>query len=151
MNSESVTSNLSQAQLEALKNGGRLDTWEKDGKKYQMVIVEIPNPISNHQNKKKPKRGIEFYQPPKIVAGALIRANYMPAFALAVAIYETWYKDYKKRNPVTLTSARLAEFRISKDQKLKGLKILEQSGLFLVKRFKGRNPLVTMPWLPTKD
>ena len=145
MNSNLETLNLTPEQLEALKNGGKLEMW--DG--IPMVIEKIqPAKLpSSH----KPKCGIEFYQFPKAVVDAVIRANYMPAFTLAVASYETWYKDYKKRNPVTLTSARLAEFRISKDQKLKGLKILEQSGLFLVKRFKGRNPLVTMPWLPTKD
>jgi hypothetical protein len=151
MNSESVTSNLSQAQLEALKNGGRLDTWEKDGKKYQMVIVEIPNRISNHQNKKKPKSGIEFYQLPKAVVDALIRVNYAPVWPLAAAVYKRWYDDFKKRNPVKLTSALLAEFEISKDQKSKGLKLLEETDWFIVKRFRGHNPLVTMKWILIKD
>ena len=85
---------------------------------------------------RKSKKGIEFYQFPKAVVDALIRANYAPAWALAAAVYKGWYKDFKKRNPVKLTSALLAEFRISKDQKSQAPKVLEQSDLFLVERFR---------------
>jgi hypothetical protein len=100
---------------------------------------------------RKSKRGIEFYPFPKAVVDALIRVNYAPAWALAAAVYKGWYEDFKKRNPVKLTSALLAEFRISKNQKSKGLKFLEQSDLFLVERFHGHNPLVTMKWILIKD
>jgi hypothetical protein len=100
---------------------------------------------------RKSKKEIQFYQFPKTVVDALIQANYAPAWALAAAIYKGWYKDFKKRNPVKLTSALLAEFRISKNQKSKGLKFLEQSDLFLVERFRGHNPLVTMKWILIKD
>jgi hypothetical protein len=100
---------------------------------------------------RKSKKEIQFYQFPKAVVDALIRMNYAPAWALAAAVYKGWYDDFKKRNPVKLTSARLTEFRVSKDQKSKGLKFLEQSELFLVKRFRGHNPLVTMKWILIKD
>jgi hypothetical protein len=145
MNSNLETLNLTPAQLEALKNGGRLDMWGET----PMVIVEIPpraKPVSN-----KSKKEIQYYQFPKAVVDALIQANYAPAWALAAAIYKGWYKDFKKHNPVKLTSALLAEFRISKNQKSKGLKFLEQSDLFLVERFRGHNPLVTMKWILIKD
>ncbi len=99
----------------------------------------------------KPQKGIQFYQFPKAVVDALIQVNYAPTWALAAAIYKGWYEDFKKRNPVKLTSALLAEFRVSKRQKSKGLKLLEQSALFLVERFPGRNPVVTMTWIPIKD
>ena len=143
MNSNLKTLNLTPAQLEALKNGGRLEMW--DG---IPMVIEPPaaKPIPQ-----KSKKEIEFYQFPKAVVDALIQANYAPAWALAAAIYKGWYKDFKKRNPVKLTSALLAEFRISKNQKSKGLKFLEQSDLFLVERFRGRNPSVTMKWILIKD
>ena len=143
MNSNLETLNLTPAQLEALKNGGRLEMW--DG---IPMVIEPPaaKPIPQ-----KSKKEIEFYQFPKAVVDALIQANYAPAWALAAAIYKGWYKDFKKRNPVKLTSALLAEFRISKNQKAKGLKFLEQSDLFLVERFRGHNPLVTMKWILIKD
>jgi hypothetical protein len=100
---------------------------------------------------RKPKRDIEFYKFPKAVMDALIRANYMPALALAAAVYKGWYDDFKKRNPVKLTSALLAEFRISRGQKERGLKVLELSDLFLVERSPRRNPQVMMKWILPKD
>jgi hypothetical protein len=143
MNSNLETLNLTPAQLEALKNGGRLEMW--DG------IAMVIEPLAAKPIPQKSKKEIEFYQFPKAVVDALIQANYAPAWALAAAIYKGWYKDFKKRNPVKLTSALLAEFRISKNQKAKGLKFLEQSDLFLVERFRGHNPLVTMKWILIKD
>jgi hypothetical protein len=100
---------------------------------------------------RKSKKEIQYYQFPKAVVDALIQANYAPAWALAAAIYKGWYKDFKKHNPVKLTSALLAEFRVSKDQKSRGLKVLERSGLFIVERFPRHNPLVTMKWESIKD
>jgi hypothetical protein len=100
---------------------------------------------------RKPKRGIEFYQFPKAVLVAIRRANYMPALALAMAIYEGWFLDFKKRNPIKLTTALLAEFGVSRDQKWRALRILERSGEFLVERFPRRNPLVMMKWKLPKD
>jgi len=145
MNSNLETLNLTPEQLEALKNGGKLKMW--DG--IPMVIEK--NQPAKLPSSHKPKCGIEFYQFPKAVVDALIQVNYAPAWALTAAIYKGWYEDFKKRNPVKLTSALLAEFRVSKKQKSKGLKVLEQSDLFLVERFPGRNPLVTMKWILTKD
>jgi hypothetical protein len=143
MNSNLETLNLTPAQLEALKNGGRLEMW--DG---VPMVIEQPaaKPIPQ-----KSKKEIEFYQFPKAVVDALIRMNYTPAWALAAAVYKGWYDDFKKHNPVKLTSALLAEFRVSKDQKSKGLKLLEQSDQFLVERCRGHNPLVTMKWKLIKD
>ena len=143
MNSNLETLNLTPAQLEALKNGGRLEMW--DG---IPMVIEPPaaKPIPQ-----KSKKEIEFYQFPKAVVDALIQANYAPAWALAAAIHKGRYEDFKKRNPVKLTSALLAEFRVSKKQKSKGLRLLEQTDLFLVERFPGRNPLVTMKWILIKD
>ena len=68
---------------------------------------------------RKSKKEIEYYQFPKAVVDALIRANYAPAWALAAAVYKGWYEDFKKRNPVKLTSALLAEFRDFKKPKVK--------------------------------
>src|SRR5215471_13536607 len=100
---------------------------------------------------RKSKRGINFYPFPKAVVDVLIRANYAPAWSVVAAGYKGWYADFKKRNPVKLTSALLAEFRVSRGQKLRSLRFLEQSDLFLVERFPRRNPMVTMRWIPIKD
>jgi hypothetical protein len=99
----------------------------------------------------KQKRGIQFYKFPKEVVDVLVRANYAPAWTLTAAIFKGCYDDFKHRNPVKLTSALLKDFRISKKQKYKALKLLEQSGQFLVERRLRHNPLVMMKWIPPKD
>ena len=93
---------------------------------------------------RKPKREIEFYPFPGDVVDALIRANYAPAWTLAAVIYKTWYRDYKKLNPVLVTSAILAKYGLTRHQKSRALKILEGSGQFIVDRSVNRNPLVMM-------
>jgi hypothetical protein len=113
----------------------------------KMEAVKKPSTSSS----RKPKGEIKFFPFPKDVMYALIRVNYAPVWPLAAAIYKRWYDDFKKRNPVKLTSALLAEFEISKDQKSKGLKLLEQTDCFIVERFRGHNPLVTMKWILIKD
>jgi hypothetical protein len=93
MNSKLESLNLSSAQLEALKNGGKLEMW--DG--IPMVIEHPPKSVPSRKWK---RGGIEFYQFPKAVVNALIQMNYAPAWALAATIYKGWYEDFKKRNPV---------------------------------------------------
>jgi hypothetical protein len=92
----------------------------------------------------KSKREIEFYPFPGDVVDALIRANYAPAWTLAAVIYKTWYRDYKKLNPVLVTSAILAKYGLTRHQKSRALKILEDSGQYIVDRSANRNPLVMM-------
>jgi len=99
---------------------------------------------------KPPKRKIDFYQFPRPVFVALFGSGYMPALAVAAVIHETWFKNYQQ-NPITLTSVCLREFRISKGQKLRALKILEQTGYYEVKRFPRRNPRITLKWLRITD
>ena len=144
MNSKLETLNLSSAQLEALKNGGRLEMW--DG--IPMVIEPPPKSIPSRKSK---RGGIEFYQFPKAVVDALIQMNYGPAWALAATIYKGWYEDYKKRNPVLVTSAILAKYGLTRHQKSRALKILEDSGQYIVERSANRNPLVMMKWKLVKE
>ena len=99
----------------------------------------------------KPKREIEFYPFPGDVVDALIRANYAPAWTLVAVIYKTWYRDYKKVNPVLVTSAILAKYGLTRHQKSRALKILEDSGQYIVDRSGNRNPLVMMKWKLVKE
>jgi hypothetical protein len=114
-------------------------------------LAEMKESSAESPSTHKPQRGLEFYQFPKTVVDTLVRANYGPAWALAAAVYRGWYGDFRKRNPVKLTTALLAEFKISRDQKWRALKVLEQTGQFLVERSPGRNPLVMMKWKLPKD
>jgi hypothetical protein len=107
-------------------------------------------PANKSSPPRKPKREMHYWFPKRVLA-AIVRTNYMPTLPIAMAVYQAWYRDFKHRNPVKLTSALLTEFRISKKQKIKGLKFLEQSGQFLVERFPGHNPRVMMNWILPKD
>jgi hypothetical protein len=100
---------------------------------------------------RKEKKPIEFYLFPKAVIDALAKTHYGPAVFVAAAVYKAWYDDYKKRNPVRLTSKAFKDFPLSKDQKSRGLKVLENTELYLVERFHGHAPLVTMKWKLIKD
>jgi len=108
-------------------------------------------PADKSSPPRKPKREIEFYPFPGDVVDALIRANYAPAWTLAAVIYKTWYRDYKKLNPVLVTSAILAKYGLTRHQKSRALKILEDSGQYIVERFANRNPLVMMKWIRVKE
>jgi hypothetical protein len=103
------------------------------------------------RNPRKERRLIEFYPFPKTVIDGILVAGYMPALTVAAVIYETWYYDYEKRNPVKLTSASLQKRGVSRHQKRRALEILETTGQYLVERFPRRNPLVMMKWKLVKD
>jgi hypothetical protein len=125
-----------------------------DPKDYVLTSKEIAawkESPAKLPSSRKPKHEIQFYQFPTAMVDVLVRTNYAPAWRLAAAVYKGWYKGYKNPNPVRLTSALLIEFRISRYQKWKALRILEQSDLFLVEHSRGRNPLVMMKWKRIKD
>jgi hypothetical protein len=108
--------------------------------KYQAA-----RPMAKSSPSRKSEGGMHYWLPEALIE-ALVKVDYLPAWRLALAIYKTWYRDRDHVNPVKLTSACLEEFRISRDQKLRSLKILKKTGLFLVNHSRGRNPLVTMTW-----
>ena len=108
-------------------------------------------PADKPSPSRKPKREIEFYPFPGDVVDALIRANYAPAWTLAAVIFKTWYRDYKKLNPVLVTSAILAKYGLTRHQKSRALKILEDSGQYIVERSANHNPLVMMKWIRVKE
>lgn len=100
---------------------------------------------------RKERKLIDFYPFPKALLDGIVAADYMPALIVAMVVYETWYYDYEKRNPVKLTNASLRERGISRDRKRRALRVLENTGQYLVERFPGRNPLVMMKWKLVKD
>ena len=65
------------------------------------------------------------------------------------ALFELWFRD-NHYNPVKLTTASLRKYEVSPDQKLRALRFLEKSGQVSVDRSNGKNPWVTLKWLPLK-
>jgi hypothetical protein len=110
---------------------------------------ELLTKIKNRQTQKSPtppkqKDGFRFYKFPPAVLLAIYQTKYLPALAVAMAVFEGRFRTHK--NPVKLTSALLAKFGVSKNQKLKAVRLLEQTGHFLVERSSRRNPLVMVKW-----
>lgn len=97
------------------------------------------------------KQSIQFYKFPQAVVEGLVKANYPPAWPLVAAILQTYYEDYEKRNPVRLTSKKLKAYGISKNRKLRGLKVLDGIDQFSVERFPRQNPLIFLKWKLTKE
>jgi hypothetical protein len=120
---------------------------------FQLSLEELKTAHQQESapTRRKTKQPIEFYPFPGAVLYGILSAKYSPALALAMAVYKTWYEDFEKRNPVRLTSKTLEDFGLSRFQKSRGLKVLENTGQFVVERFPGNNPLVTMKWKLIKD
>jgi hypothetical protein len=78
------------------------------------------------------------------------RRNAWSVVAVLMALYELWFTDPDKRNPVSLTSYNLQRFALSREQKYRALQILEGAQLISVNRTKGKNPRVTLTWLPLR-
>jgi hypothetical protein len=123
---------------------------EKNLRLSQEQIAAVLKQQAKSLTPRKPKKEIDFYQFPTPAFDAIIRSGYTPAFAVAAAIHRTWFENYQQ-NPITLTSVRLAGFLISRGQKLRALKILEETGYYKVRRFPRRNPQVTLKWLRLRD
>jgi hypothetical protein len=78
------------------------------------------------------------------------KRNAWSVLTVLMALYELWFTDLDKRNPVTLTSYNLQRFGLSREQKYRALEILEEAQLVSVNRTNGKNPQVTMTWLPLR-
>lgn len=110
-------------------------------------VAELKQQSSaNGQKRRKAKREIDFYQFPEAVLQGILKTNYLPTLVLAMAVYKAWYDDFEKKNPVKLTTKRLEGFDLSPFQKSRGLKKLESTGQFIIERFPGSAPVVTMKW-----
>ena len=91
-----------------------------------------------------------FYQFPVAVLDEILQAtltNRMTVLAVLATLYELWFTRFNQ-NPVRLTSYSLRKYGISRHQKIRVLRLLEKSGQIAVERSHGKNPLVTLKWLP---
>ena len=70
----------------------------------------------------------------------------MPALTVLLVLCETWFLDLGHKNPVKLTSESLRLYKISRGQKDRALKVLEEYGAITVNRRPRKNPMVTLNW-----
>lgn len=76
----------------------------------------------------------------------VMKSGYLPALTVLFVLYETWFLDWEHKNPVRLTSESLRAYGISRGQKNRSLKILEEYGAVTVDRKLRKNPVVTLNW-----
>jgi hypothetical protein len=109
-----------------------------------------PNQTEAGKPKHSEKHTLKFYKFPPAVIDGLVAADYGPAWKVAMAICKRWYATFRG-NPVELTTWNLRKnYGLSKDQKWRALKVLEDTEQYIVERIPGHNPLVTMKWEPLK-
>jgi hypothetical protein len=95
--------------------------------------------------------GFEFFQFPVGVMTRIGKAsNGAGVLGVLLALYELWFTRLNY-NPVRLTSRSLRKYGVSRYQKRRALRALEKSGQILIDRSHGKNPLVTLKWLPLKE
>ena len=74
--------------------------------------------------------------------------NYAP-LGILFALHKLWFKGFR-RNPVRLTSCSLQKLKISRWRKYRALELLEKGGFISVERPHGKNPIISLKWLPIK-
>jgi hypothetical protein len=93
---------------------------------------------------------LKFYQFPKEAVWVIIRVGRggIAAMGVLAVLCEIWFRNNPKCNPIRLTSCSLESYGISRWQKSLGLEILKKAGHITVRKERGKNPLVTLNWLP---
>jgi hypothetical protein len=103
------------------------------------------------KSKRTEENELKYFEFPPEVVTKLLKKHYWPAWSVAIAIYQKWYATFQG-NPVKLTSKNLKEnYDISRGQKERALRILEETGKYVVKRTPRQNPQVTMSWKPIQN
>jgi DNA-binding MarR family transcriptional regulator len=134
MNLNLKTLNLTPAQLEALKNGGRLEMW--DG--IPMVIEK--GQLSGHRSRKKYKWTRYEYQEQlelaKLTRNALL--------AVLAELHRLHFLAWDKKAPIEFSSSVLRSLGFSHHDKIRALQSLEKAGWITVQRHKRKSPMITI-------
>jgi hypothetical protein len=93
------------------------------------------------------EKGFHYYRFPLWTLERLALATKEPWLIVVLVLYRLWYKNCGY-NPVRLTSHALRKFNLSRYQKLRALKLLEKTGCITVERKVGKNPRITLNWMP---
>jgi hypothetical protein len=134
MNANLETLNLSLAQLEALKNGGRLEMW--DG--IPMVIEK--GPLSDHRIAKKYKWTRYEYQEQLKLAKQTRNA----LLAVLAELHRLQFLAWDKKAPIKFGSTVLRSLGFNHHDKIRSLQALERAGWITVQWHKHKSPLVTI-------
>jgi len=157
MNSKSRILNSTQAQLEAfnldqtqleklkeaLKRGGRLEVWFKDGKEYPMVVSKIPDRrsrISNHQSPEKYKWTLYEYREQLKLAKQTRNA----LLAVLAELHRLYFQAWNRKDPVKFGNSTLRSLGFNHHDKIRALQALKKAGWIAVKWHKRKSPQITI-------
>jgi hypothetical protein len=134
-----------------------LDSWRakpEDVARWQKAQAEQRRRAEKDTPPTKKESGLQFYRFPRSVIQQILKASHgrggMASMVILFVLYELWFTR-RNYNPVMLTSRSLRQYGISMGLKCYALKLLEKSGQILVDRSPGKNPWVTLKWLPIKN
>ena len=134
MNLNLKTLNLTPAQLEALRNGGRLEMW--DG--IPMVIEK--GQLSGHRSRKKYKWTRYEYQEQlelaKLTRNALL--------AVLAELHRLHFLAWDKKAPIEFSSSVLRSLGFSHHDKIRSLQSLEKAGWITVRWHRCKSPRITI-------
>jgi hypothetical protein len=134
MNSNLENLNLRSDQLEALKNGGRLEMW--DG--IPMVIEK--SPVSGRQNAKKYKWTQYDYREQLELA----KLTRIALLAVLAELHRLHFVAWNKKAPIKFGNSALRSLGFSHHEKIRALQALERAGWITVQWHKRKSPLVTI-------
>jgi hypothetical protein len=92
-------------------------------------------------------KGFRFYLLPTRVLEDIALYCGDTALLVLLVLIRLWFNNHC-HNPVKLTSKALAKFDLTRNQKLRALKVLEETGHISVERSRGKNPQITLNWQP---
>jgi hypothetical protein len=120
---------------------------EEDIARIRLERERKQPPTQNELHRWPEAKGFKFHKVPRgLLEDIAERTNCIPLIILCV-LSRLWFKN-SCHNPVTLTSRILKELGISRHQKRRALKFLEETGHIIVKRCHGKNPKITLKWQP---
>jgi hypothetical protein len=91
-------------------------------------------------------KNFDFYRLPAKVLESVAIISKSPALIILCVLYRLRVKT--GHNPVILTSRTLRNFKLSRYQKLRALKLLEKTGHISIDRTRGKNLQIMLNWWP---
>ncbi len=122
----------------------------KDGEKIWKLLEARKPESPTSKSKPRPQRNPQkFYLiPAELVERICRKPNLDNTIRVIFALEKLWYQRFRE-NPVKLTNETLKEFGVSRYQKYRALKYLQETGCIEVERRVRKSPLVTLNWFPT--
>jgi hypothetical protein len=136
MNSNLEALNLTPAQLEALKNGGRLEMW--DG---IPMVIEPPMKLSGRRSQEKKYKWTRYEYQEQLELAKLTRNALL---AVLAELHRLHFLAWDKKAPIGFGTSILRSLGFNAHDKIRSLQALEKAGWITVQWYKRKSPDVTI-------